>query len=482
MNFKIIKKYKDMNIIIKATFWFMFATIIQKAINFITMPIFTRIMEPSEYGLYTMYISWLNIFSIFTSLKLDGSVFNKSMSKFKNDRDGFIASIQIETLFLTLFCAIIYLIFHKFFNSLTEMSTTLMLLMFLQLLFQPSYTFWMLKQRYEYKYISFMLITIISAILSTTIGIIYVLSVTNNKGYARILPFAIIQIILGIVFFIINNIKGYKKIKFDYIKYVTIFNLPLIPHYISHYILDQLDRIMIQKMVNLTKTAIYNSAYTIAMILKIVTDSFIAAITPWYYDRLEKKEYDKIKKIFIPIFSITMLFITSFILVTPELFKIILPEKYYESIYVIPPVSISIVFLMMYSFFSLPEFFFESTKFSMYMSLIGAVMNFILNYIFIKRYGYLAAGYTTMICYLFFALSHYWYSNKILNKNIKEVLFSQHKVYLICFISILVATISPFIYKYIILRLIIILIIATILFANKKKIVNYYKIIKNKND
>lgn len=49
---------------------------------------------------------------------------------------------------------------------------------------------------------------------------------------------------------------------------------------------------------------------------------------------------------------------------------------------------------------------YKKTKYIMVASIIGAVLNVILNFALIPVFGYLAAGYTTLFCYLLFALFH----------------------------------------------------------------------------
>ena len=53
------------------------------------------------------------------------------------------------------------------------------------------------------------------------------------------------------------------------------------------------------------------------------------------------------------------------------------------------------------------ELFYKKTTFATVASTIAAVSNIILNYIFIKLFGFVAAGYTTMVCYALLALLHY---------------------------------------------------------------------------
>ena len=50
----------------------------------------------------------------------------------------------------------------------------------------------------------------------------------------------------------------------------------------------------------------------------------------------------------------------------------------------------------------------------MYGTMAAAVVNIILNYVFIKLYGFVAAAYTTLASYLLFAAVHYFISGKLL--------------------------------------------------------------------
>ena len=50
-------------------------------------------------------------------------------------------------------------------------------------------------------------------------------------------------------------------------------------------------------------------------------------------------------------------------------------------------------------------------------SCIAALLNVILNYVYIGKYGYIAAGYTTLICYVVYSMAHGIVSLKILRNN-----------------------------------------------------------------
>ena len=64
---RMIERYHKMNVTAKASIWFVFCSLMQKGISTITVPIFTRLMSTEEYGVYSLYLSWFSILTIFTS-------------------------------------------------------------------------------------------------------------------------------------------------------------------------------------------------------------------------------------------------------------------------------------------------------------------------------------------------------------------------------------------------------------------------------
>lgn len=412
---KVLKKYNNIPVAAKATLWFIFCNVLQKCIALITTPIFTRIMNTEQYGQYSVYNSWLQIFTIITTLRLNYAVFNKGMSKYKDDRDGYTSTMQTVTLITTGSVFALYLVFHRCINALIELPTFIMGAIFAELFLTPAIDFWTIRKRYEYLYKPVVFRTLIMAFLNASLGVVAVL-LSEEKGYARILTCVLVNVCFGLVLFVYNLRKGKTLLKREYAVFALSFNLPLLLHYISQYVLDQFDRIMIQKMVGMAAAGIYSVAYNCGILIKIITDSVNNALVPWQYEQLEKRNFkeldDTLFKIYVLIAACVLMF-TSF---APEVMKILADPQYYEAVYVIPPVAIGMFFCFMYSAFGNIEFFFDCNKFTMYISMAGAALNFVLNYIGIKLFGYMAAAYTTLICYMFFAGSHYIYMSASIKK------------------------------------------------------------------
>ncbi|WP_303872068.1 lipopolysaccharide biosynthesis protein [Acetobacterium wieringae] len=414
---KTLKKYNDIPILAKVTLWFMFCSIVQKSISLLTTPIFTRLMTPTQYGQFSLYNSWLQIFTIFVTLRLNYAVFNKGMSKYKDDRDGYTSTMQSITFVFALIFFIVYLLFHNQINSITELPTLVMVAIFAELLFTPAIDFWTVRKRYEYIYKPVVFRTLLMAVLNAALGV-FAVCVTEEKGYARIITCVLVNFCFGIPLYIYNRKKGKIWFNKEYAVFALTFNLPLLLHYVSQYILEQFDRIMIAKMVGIAAAGIYSVAYNAGMILKIVTQSINNALIPWQYDKLEKRQFKELDDVQFLIFVIVSGCALLFSAFAPEIMCILADEKYHEAVYVIPPVALALVFSFMFTTFANTEFYFNQTRFTMLISMVGAALNIGLNYIGIKLFGYVAAAYTTLICYIVFSFSHYIYMTTRIKKTL----------------------------------------------------------------
>lgn len=109
------------------------------------------------------------------------------------------------------------------------------------------------------------------------------------------------------------------------------------------------------------------------------------------------------------------------IMLAPEAVRIFAPPAYYEAIYCIPPVAMSVLFMYSYDLFAKFAFYYEKTRLIMLASIGGAILNIILNYFGIKWFGYIAAAYTTLICYILYVVFYYILMTKICKYYLDDV-------------------------------------------------------------
>lgn len=473
--------YLKMPIPAKASLWFMFCTILQKGISMITMPIFTRIMSTDQYGMVSVYNAWYGILGIFATLNLSAGVFNKGMIKFENDKSNYMSSMLGLSGLATGLLFIIYIIYPSFWEEILEIPRILILTMLLTYFFEAAFSLWAVYERFHYKYKYLVIITICTSILSSLISIIAVLN-AQNKGIVRILSTALVQsVIYAAIYFSIIK-KSSKIINLKYWIYALKFNIPLIPHYLSMTILGQSDRIMINNMVGFSEAAIYGVAHNISTLMTIVTNAISSTYVPFVYRALRDKKYSNIKQITNILLMVVATSCMLLLLFGPEIISFFASKEYYAARWVIPPISISVYFIFLYQLFGNIEFYFEKTKFVMIASCIGAITNIILNFIFIQLFGFVAAAYTSLICYILFSIMHYIFSSIILKKNQIDI-YKLYDLKIVCFISfslVICMILCTILYDYAIIRYILLIIISCIIFIKRHIILNAIKIYSQK--
>ena len=373
----------------------------------IVVPVYTRILPTEEYGKYTVFQSWLNIFIILATLEISRGHYKVGIIKYESDvRRYSSATLGLGSAVTAIFF-IIYLCATNFFNGLLGMTTPIMVGMFLYLLVYPAWEFWAIDQRFAYKYKRMVFATLCVAVLTPIIGIIGIL-VFQLQGDAAIYSKLLIQGVVAAFLYFAFVKKGKTIWNRKYWKEVFVFNITLVPYLLSTTILNQADRIMIDRMVGASQAAIYGVAYSVAVLFQLFNTAISDAFVPWMYRRLKEESYDQIEPINDKLLVLVAVLNLMLVLFAPEVIRIFAPTQYYEAIWIIPPVTASVFFVFLFTRYINAEIYFEATKQISVISIIIALLNIVLNYICIKVWGYLAAGYTTLVCYIIFCIAHFY--------------------------------------------------------------------------
>ena len=468
---KLRQKWGSMSIEARASVAYALCSIVQKCISFINMPIFTRLMSTDEYGEMTVYSSWSGIFSIVLTLNLAYGSFSPAMLKFEKDRDRYISSIQGVWLVLCGFFLMLYLPFQEFWNDILDLPTLFVLFLILETLSINSINLWSGKKRFDYEYKPVVALTLIMSLANTAVSLAFVL-LSEQKGYARIIGHVVATLAFGIIIFSLNAIRGKSIFHKEYWKYALGFNVPLLAYYLSQMIFNQSDRLMINHYCGKGKAAIYGVAYTLAMILTFVLNAINNSYVPWFYKKIKEGNEEENAKVANGIAILMAGLIMCIVIMAPEVILVMGGEKYTEAIWIIPPVAISLLLLFYAQLFINVQFYYEKKKDLVYASIGAAVANIILNAILIPNVSYIAAGYTTMISYILFAVMNYYTMKNVS----KQTGFSMKAIDVrnLCLIFIaftVVCLLMMLLYKHMIIRYVIVFIGMLVSIFQRRKLI-----------
>lgn len=463
----------------KASAAYTVCSIVQNGIALITLPFFTRLLTTEQYGLVTLYSSWLALFTIFLTLNLAYGSFATAMVKYKDKRDSYIASIQGISLTLSVAFLILYFIFQQPFDTLLDMPSGLVVLMVVEVAMTAATQFWLGKQRFEFKYKGVVVVTLIIAFLEPLLAFLFV-ALMEDKGVARILGYSSVQILIGLFFFARNIVKGKSLINKRFWKYALGFNIPLLAYYLSQMVFNQSDRIMIAELVNYSDAALYGVAYTVALLFIFVLNTVNASYVPWLYGKIESDEAAANKSISTGLSLLYSFLILGTIWFAPEIIFVIGGANYAPAVWVVCPVALSLLLLFYAQLTINIEFFYEKKMLLVFASVGAAVLNIVLNFIFIPVFGFVAAGYTTLASYALFALANYLAMRCVTKQvNVSLDAFEWPKLMLVFVLVAALGAAGMFVYDYLLIRIGMLLVLVVVGIVFRNKLMGYIKTIRS---
>ncbi len=401
-----VKDDKSQSAMGKAAIWYFVCVLVQKSISVLTTPVFTRLLSKAEFGEYNIYLSWYDTLGIFITLTLASSVYQRNVVINERQKDEITSSMLGLATTSTVITFVLYLLFRRIIENALGLSSFLMVAIWVTCLSTVTFELWAQKLRLDYKYQLLVVITVLMSVLKPIIGVFLILSNLTNHVESRVIGNLCVDVTVACILYISLMRKG-KFYNATVWKASLVYVLPLLPHYLSQRVLSQSDRIMIERMIGKSEAGVYSLAYSVGMLLMMLNTVTDSTIAPWTYRNIRDKKYMEIEKLTKRLLLLFALVLFCFLLVVPELVKIFATDEYYPAIWCIPPIGISAYIMILYIQLIYFEYYIGKTSYTTGATVAAAILNLILNFICLPIFGYAVAAYTTLICYVAYAVFHY---------------------------------------------------------------------------
>jgi len=394
--------------------YYLFGSIFNKGIAFLVIPIFTRILTTYDYGIINTYNAWVGILTMIVGMTLHMSI-RSSFNDYKENIDDFMSSSAFLTIINSITVSIMTLIIVAAFKINIDLYLVLLcLIQSFSVAIIEDYNMY-LMMKYEYKKRTFLLV-VPNLLINIFAMIFIVLVLSNNLYLGKIIPGVVINFIFSLVILTSIFKKSKKIYDLEYWKYAVAISAPVIVHGISLNILSQSDRIMLTSLSSASDTGVYSLIYNFSMITSVIAFAIDGVFIPDFNKSLGERKIEYLNervKLFIEIMTFSTIVM---ILISPEVLKIIAPQEYWRGIDIIPPIVLSSFIIYAYTLYVNIEHFHKKTKRIAINTIFAAGLNIILNYLFIPKYGIVAAAYSTLISYTVSFFIHYYYARKIEKK------------------------------------------------------------------
>lgn len=468
MNSEVIKKIKSTDIFetLKHAKNYFSANVATRAIAFISIPIFTRLFTRADYGIVAVFSSYVGIIAIILSLDSPYAISRYYYEK-KDDFDDFIGTTLIFAGLIFGLTISVYILFYKQIAGLIQLPGLLPIYLLFACLFAIISTIYGSILYPQKRSKEFAIINISKGYTTFATAVLFVYLLKENRYLGKIWASLLIGFVFSIYFII--KIRKYSKFRFKikHIKYISTYSFPLIPHSLSAVILAQFDRIMINNIVDTASAGLYSLGYNVGLLMLMIIYSITPSLEPDFFKFLDNKEYSRLDALFEKIFSIVTIAALGLILFAKEIVTILADKKFHAGLSVVPIVVVGYVFYGMYIVYGMYAGYKKKTVFVSIVTLTAGISNIILNAIFIPKYGYIAAAYTTVASYFIMFLMA-WVVAKFILKQRVTPLWMVWKPTLIMFIFIgFVSLLNGFnlnIFLFIIVKLLVLALFSSIIF------------------
>lgn len=455
---------------LKTSFWFMMCVFLQRGIAMITTPIFTRILSQKEYGITSTFSSWQSVLEIFVSLEL-ASCTTVLFAKNEDKKRIISSAISSLELIVTSIWMVIILLFIEPISDILGISDVLCICLIFSIMATQIIQLWMGYKRYVYEYRGAVGVTLLITVLSSLFGVAGVLWVSPTAK-SRLIPLTVVNLILGVVLYIDIIRKGRVFYDKNIWKFAFSYGIPLLPHYISQFVLSSSDRLMIGKMCGQKEVALYSVAYSVGSLIGMFTYAINASFAPYQFQHIRSKEYKSLARTANIVLIFVAFLLIGIMLFGREIIWIFAGDSYFESVSNIIPICLGVFFNYLFQLFARVEEFYLHKAMIAFASMMCAALNLVLNYMFIPIYGYQAAAYTTFVCYFMFCIVHYLFYKRVLkSEDCGEKIYDMK---MICLLSIFIVTagiIITYIQNVLWLKCAIIVIVLILLFIKRKVII-----------
>lgn len=385
------------------------ANCISLVVGMIMIPIVTRVLSTEQMGIANTFISTRNTIVIIITCSVYAYV-HKAMIEFKDEKKSYIFSIIIFSIFAVVISFCISLIFKEKLMKLLSLDNFLYYWLFISCLGFALYSIADYYCIFQNKYYIVAMIVLsvgpISQFLS--VGLSYVLE--NDKYIGRVIGLDFVYLLVAVCLIVWMFVGRRPKFKTKYVKTTLAFTIPIIPHLLSQMVLTQCDLVMISYFCGSSKSGIYSMGHTVGFLALTVMSQIMASWSPWVYRRMEDKEFKTIFDNSKLIVLVGAYISIGLLTISTELIKIFLTDVYSPCIYIVPTLVVAMFFQFIYIFVYDFQFFNKKAKSIAASSIVAAIFNLITNYIFIPKFGFLAAGFTTLASYFVLLMINYFFT------------------------------------------------------------------------
>ncbi len=403
----------------KQTFIYGLATVLPRMLSFILVPLYTspNVLSVAEYGTVSFIFAYFVLFNVVLAYGMETAFFRFFN---KEERQEKVISTSSLSLIVSSF-AILGLAFLLR-NQVSEMISIdleYLNLVFSILLLDALVIIPFAWLRATAQPMKYAIIKILNVAINLSLNVFLLLYLKNlvegNSFFEGIyksnfeINYILISNLIASGITLLLLLPFYTKIKFNFDavlwKKMMKYAIPVLIAGVAFSVNETFDRILLKKLLPIDiaddQIGMYSACYKLALFMTLFATAFRLGIEPYFFSHSKaknpQKNYAKILEFFVAFGSVILLGVVVFADVLKP--YIIRSEAYYEAMWTVPLILMANFCLGIYHNLSVWYKITDRTKFGAYISILGAIITLVLNFILIPIIGYKGSAIATLFAY-----------------------------------------------------------------------------------
>ena len=442
----------------KQTFIYGIATVFPRLISVILVRIHTDksvISEVAEFGTLSLIFSYIILFNVVLSYGMETSFFRFYNSE--KNKDDVLSTSAISIVFTSIifmcFFSIFKLNISEFLQIDVKYLNIVKWILVVDVLTVIPFAFLRLRQR-AVKYSMIKIINICVYFFLNIFLLIFLKDLAVNSPIFKkiyIENYEVAYIFIANLFASVASfllvIPFYFKIKYraniDLLKKMLVYAFPILVSGLAFTVNETFDKILLDFLLpeSIAKTQIgmYSACYKLAIFMMLFSTAYKLAIEPFFFSEAESKDPQKKYALVLETFVILGSSILVLIVVSLDLLKEIFigDEEYWKAMYIVPIILIANFCLGIYQNLSVWYKVTDKTKFAAYISVFGAFLTLLINFLMIPRFGFFGSAIATLVAYFSMMTLSYF-----VGKRYYPIPYNMYKIIFYFIISVLISLVS----------------------------------------
>ena len=427
-----------MKILAKETAIYGLSSIIGKFLNWLLVPLYTYVLaQQSDYGIVTNLYAWTALLLVILTYGMETGFFRFANKEGAHPNTVYVTAMvslfSTSLLFAVLCCVFCHPIAAALgYPDHSEFIALLSVVVAMDAFACIPFAY----LRYKRRPLQFAALKLLFVFLNILLNLFFLVLCPKIQDAAWVAPWYNPDYGVGYVFvanilatgiqtlcllpYILEPLRGRVEPLFSFplLKAMLRYSLPLLVLGVCGIMNQTLDRILFPFLYTAAdaqaQLGIYGACFKVAMVMMMFTQAFRYAYEPFVFAKHKDKQsveaYADAMKYYI-LFSYLILLGMVFYL---DLLKYIIAPTYWEGLKIVPVVLWAYIFQGVYFNLSFWYKLTDKTQYGAYFSLVGVVITFVLQVIFVPRIGYMASAASSAVCYFAIMLLSYFVGRKYL--------------------------------------------------------------------